>query len=58
MFRVILSLEDNNYRYESIETEDGLLLEYVVVNGIIFKEYAVQESKTLLESMIKIRVLN
>ncbi len=50
---VILSLEDNNYRYESIETEDGLLLEYVVVNGIIFKEYAVQESKTLLESMIK-----
>ena len=25
----------------------------MVVNGIIFKEYTVQESKTLLESMIK-----
>lgn len=50
---VILSLQDNNYRYETIEDEEGQKREYVVVNGVIFKEYNPYESKVLLESITK-----
>ncbi len=51
---VILSNEDNNYRYETVIDEDTEAERtMVVVNGIIFKEYAKQESSVILASMSK-----
>jgi len=50
---VILSLQDNNYRYETLEDENGNDREYIFVNGIIFKEYCPIESKIILENIEK-----
>lgn len=44
----VLSLRDNNYRYETIDDN-----EYAVVNGIIFKEYCPEEALILLVDELK-----